>query len=151
MNIRTPLLVFSLLLATSSAFAKEQFATAKEAEAMVVKAVAALKVNKQKTIDEINQKAPQWVDRDLYAIVYDMSGKVIAHGANQKMVGKDMIDFKDVDGKLFIKERMELAKSKGTFWQDYKFTDPVTKKLLMKSTYCEKSGNLVVCAGIYKR
>ncbi len=151
MHIRTPLLVLSLLLATSSAFAKEPFATVKEAEAMVGKAVVALKVNKQKTLDEITAKDPKWTDRDLYVMVYNMSGTVLAHGANPKMVGKDMIDFKDVDGKLFIKERMELAKSKTKFSQDYKFTDPVTKKVLPKIAYCETVDGMVACAGVYKR
>ena len=50
-----------------------------------------------------------------------------------------------------MKERVELAKSKGKFWQDYKFTDPVTKKILPKSMYCEKLEETAVCAGIYKR
>ena len=57
----------------------------------------------------------------------------------------------DADGKEFIKERVALAKSKGKFWQDYKFTDPVTKKVLRKSAYCEKAGDNIVCAGVYKR
>ncbi|MCX7180421.1 MAG: histidine kinase, partial [Proteobacteria bacterium] len=49
-----------------------------------------------------------------------------------------------------VKERVELTKSKGKFWQDYKFTDPVTKKVLPKSTYCERAGETAVCVGIYK-
>jgi len=32
------------------------------------------------------------------------------------MIGKNMIDLKDADGKIFVKERMVLAKIKGTFW-----------------------------------
>jgi cytochrome c len=31
------------------------------------------------------------------------------------------------------------------------FSDPVTKKLLPKSMYCEKLSDTAVCAGIYKR
>jgi signal transduction histidine kinase len=134
-----------------SSFAKEQFATKKEAEAMVVKAVAALKSNRTKTLEEITAKDAKYVDRDLYAVVYDMTGKVLAHGANNKMVGKDLIELKDPDGKEFVKERVELAKSKGKFWQDYKFTDPETRKVLPKEAYCETSGNDIVCAGVYKR
>ena len=59
--------------------------------------------------------------------VYDMNGKVMAHGQNQKMIGKELIDMKDADGKEFVKERIEIAKTKGSGWQDYKFTDPLTK------------------------
>lgn len=131
--------------------AKEEFATKKEAEAMVVKTVADLKANRAKTLEEITAKNPRYVDRDLYAVVYDMAGKVLAHGANNKMVGKDLIDLKDPDGKEFVKERVGLAKSQGKFWQDYKFTDPVTRKLLPKEAYCEKVEDAIVCAGVYKR
>lgn len=151
MNIRTPILICSLILVATTVFAKEEFATAKEAEAMVNKAVASIKANKQKTLDEITAKDAKWVDRDLYAMVYDMNGKVVAHGANPKMVGKELIELKDADGKAFVKERVELAKSKGKFWQDYKFTDPLTRKLLAKTAYCDKEADLIVCAGVYKR
>lgn len=80
-----------------------------------------------------------------------MNGKCLAHGQNPKQVGKDLIDMADADGKEFVKERVALAKSKGKFWQDYQFTDPVTKKVLPKSAYCEKTGDVIVCAGVYKR
>jgi cytochrome c len=43
-----------------------------------------------------------------------------------------------------------MAKSKGTFWQDYKFTNPTTKKIEPKAMYCEKLDDAVVCGGIYK-
>ena len=135
----------------STVLAADEFATSKEAEAMVAKASAALTADKATTLKEITAKDKKWVDRDLYAVVYDMGGKCLAHGQNEKQVGKDLIDLADADGKEFVKERVALAKSKGKFWQDYKFTDPVSKKVLPKSAYCEKSGEVIVCAGVYKR
>lgn len=127
------------------------YANEKEAESMVSKVITSLKSNKQKTLDEITAKDAKWIDRDLYPVVYDLNGKALAHGQNPKQVGKDLIGLKDADGKEFVKERVELAKSKGKFWQDYKFTDPITKKILAKKMYCEKWEEEVVCAGIYKR
>jgi cytochrome c len=151
--MKTIFLLVSVLAAflSVSVSAKEQFATKKEAEAMVVKTAADLKSNRAKTLDEITAKDAKYVDRDLYAVVYDMTGKVLAHGANNKMVGKDLIELKDPDGKEFVKERVELAKSKGKFWQEYKFTDPETKKVLPKEAFCEKVDDAIVCAGVYKR
>jgi len=131
--------------------AKEGNATADEASAMVKKGVAFIKANgKEKGYAEISKKGGQFSDRDLYLVVYGLDGTVHAHGANEKMVGKNLIDFKDVDGKAFVKERVELGQSKGTFWQDYKFTNPVTKKIEPKTSYCEKLDDAVVCGGIYK-
>jgi cytochrome c len=141
----------SAALIPSALLAADNFATPKEAESMVVKVVKAVGTDRATTLKEITSKDKKWVDRDLYPVVYDMNGKCVAHGQNEKQVGKDLIDLTDADGKEFIKERVALAKSKGKFWQDYKFTDPLTKKVLPKSAYCEKAGDVIVCAGVYKR
>jgi len=135
----------------ASAFAKEGNATAAEAQAMVKKGVAFIKASgKDKGYAEISTKGGQFSDRDLYLTEYGLDGTVRAHGANEKMIGKNLIDLKDVDGKAFVKERVDLAASKGTFWQDYKFTNPVSKKIEPKSMYCEKLDDAIVCGGIYK-
>jgi len=126
-------------------------ATAAEATALVKKGVAFIKSNgKDKGYAEISNKQGAFIDRDLYLVVYGLDGVVRAHGANEKMVGKNLIELKDVDGKAFVKERVDLAQSKGTFWQDYKFTNPLTKKIEPKSAYCEKLEDTVVCGGVYK-
>ena len=135
----------------ASVAAAEDFATPKQAEEMVAMAVQAVNADKATAFKEITGKDKKWVNLDLYPVVYGMDGKCLAHGQNEKQVGKDLIELADADGKEFIKERVELAKSKGKFWQDYKFTDPVTKKVLPKSAYCEKTGEMIVCAGVYNR
>ena len=133
------------------AVAKDGNATADEATTMVKKGIAFIKSNgKDKGYAEISNKAGQFTDRDLYLVVYGLDGTVRAHGANEKMIGKNLIELKDVDGKPFVKERVELAQSKGTFWQDYKFTNPVSKKIEPKSMYCERLEDSAVCGGIYK-
>lgn len=128
-------------------------ATAAEATAMVKKGVAAVKAagaGADKIYKEVNSKDAKWVDRDLYLVVYGLDGTVRAHGANAKLVGENLIDMLDIDGKPYVKERVDMAKSKGTFWQDYKFTNPTTKKIEPKSMYCERQDDMAVCAGIYK-
>jgi signal transduction histidine kinase len=65
------------------------------------------------------------------------------------MIGKNLIDLKDIDGKAFVKERVELGKTKPSFWQEYKFTNPENKKIEPKIMYCERQAETVVCGGIY--
>jgi len=138
-------------LATFALVAHANNATPAEATAMVKKGVAFIKANgKEKGYAEVSNKTGSFVDRDLYLVVYGLDGVVRAHGANEKMVGKNLIELKDIDGKAFVKERVELAQAKGTFWQDYKFTNPVTKKIEPKRMYCEKLEDAVVCGGVYK-
>ena len=147
----TRTLIATLLGATALAAHASGNATAPEATAMVKKGVAFIKANgKEKGYAEISNKAGQFNDRDLYLTVYGMDGVVRAHGANEKMIGKNLIELKDVDGKAFVKERTELAATKPSFWQDYKFTNPVSKKIEPKSMYCERLDDAMVCGGIYK-
>ena len=135
----------------TSAQAADGGATPEQAVAMVKKGVAYIKANgKQKGYAEITSKAGQFRHEDLYLVVYGLDGVVHAHGANEKMVGRNLIELKDVDGKAFVKERVELGKSKPSFWQDYKFTNPENKKVEPKSMYCERLEETVVCGGIYK-
>jgi cytochrome c len=124
--------------------------TKPEAEAMVKKTVGFLKAQgRDKTYAEVNRKDGPFTDRDLYITIYGRDGVVMAHGANPKMIGKNLMEIKDVDGKAFVKERVELAKTKTSFWQEYKFTNPVSGKIEPKAMYCEPSGELIVCGGVY--
>ena len=141
----------ALVCLGSSAFAGDT-ATKDEAMKMVKEGVKFIKAQgADKGYAEISQKGGKFTDRDLYLVVYGLDGVVHAHGANEKMIGKNLIELKDVDGKAFVKERVELARSKGVFWQDYKFTNPVSKKIEPKSMYCEKLDEVAVCGGVYKQ
>jgi signal transduction histidine kinase len=141
--------VMSLLLVSGAVAADK--GTPAEAEALVKKAVAFIKANgKDKAFAAFTNKDPLFIDRDLYIFVYDITGKVMAHGQNPKMVGKDLSDLTDPDGKPFVKERIEIAKTKGSGWQDYKFTNPTNKKIEQKRAYVEKYQDLIVGSGAYK-
>jgi hypothetical protein len=132
--------------------AKQEFGNAPEAEAMVNRAVARIKgAGPVRAYADFTGRAPGFADRDLYVVVYGLDGRVLAHGQNPKMVGKDLLDLHDADGKAWIKERVELARTRDRFWQDYKFTDPVTRRVMPKSTCCERVESTAVCVGIYKR
>lgn len=143
----TALLVCNLSLADDAARA-----TKADAEAMVKKAVTFLKEKgKETAFKAFTAPSTDFTDRDVYVVAYDMSGVCLAHGQNSKQVGLSLIGLKDPDGKEFVKERVEFAKMKDNFWQDYKFTDPLTKKILPKESYCEKADDAIICAGIYKQ
>ena len=149
-----PLLV-SIIAAVAALSAPLAMASAgaskEEAVAMVKKGVAHIKSQgADKAYAAFTAKDPQFVDRDLYLVVYGLDGKVLAHGANPKQVGKDLLELTDIDGKYFVKERVAMVKSKPTgAWQEYKFTNPVSKKIEPKVMYCEKHGETAVCGGVY--
>ena len=125
-------------------------ATKAEAEAMVAKAVAYIKANgPEKAYNEITNGA-SFKDRELYVIVYDLTGKNLAHGANAKLVGKDLIGLKDPDGKLLNKILVDLAKDKGKGWsEEFKFRNPTTDSLQRRTVYVEKLGDTLVGCGVF--
>jgi signal transduction histidine kinase len=150
-NVLLRLAPLALALAMAPALCAAN-ASRDEAVAMVKKGVVYIKANgPEKGYAEISNKAGPFVDRDLYLVVYGLDGKCLAHGANPKQIGRDLIELTDVDGKYFVKERVALARSSPAgFWQDYKFTNPVSKKIEPKTVYCEKLGETAVCGGIYR-
>jgi cytochrome c len=148
----TVLLACAILFAGSiGASVAAERATKDEAVAMVKKAVAFIKQQgSEKAYAEISNKSGQFNDRDLYIVVYRLDGHVLAHGANEKLIGTDQIAAKDPDGKEFVKERVELAKKQDSFWQNYKFPDPLTKNVEPKEMYCERLSDTAVCGGVYR-
>ncbi|MGZ3577758.1 MAG: cache domain-containing protein [Syntrophales bacterium] len=138
------------LLAGMTTFALAR-GTAKEAKGMLDKAVAYYKANgKDKAFAAFDDQKGQFVKEDLYIYVLDPNGVVVSHGANAALIGKNLIDLKDSDGKKFVKAIIDDAKAKGKGTMDYKWTNPTSKKVEAKSVYFEKVGDLVVVCGFYK-
>jgi cytochrome c len=132
-------------------FVSGAVASQKEAKALVEKAAAIMKASgKDATLNEINLAKGQFDKGELYVFAYDMSGKIIAHPKNPKLIGKDLLNVPDPDGKLFRKEIVDVAKTKGTGWVDYRYTNPETKKIEAKTTYVYKAGDIILCCGTYK-
>ncbi|MYM39136.1 cache domain-containing protein [Duganella qianjiadongensis] len=149
--LRAAALGITLLAASTYSYAADK-GSPDEAMAMVKKAVSLIKSEgKEKAFAAISDPAnTTFHDRDMYIYVYDMNGVAVAHGNNPKMVGKRLIDLKDNEGKPMIKEMVDLAKTKGKGWVDFKWPNPVTKSVESKSGYIEKVDDVLVGSGIYK-
>jgi len=129
-----------------------EFGTEEEAKALVKKAIAYVKeVGKEKALAEFSNLKGKFIDRDLYIFVYDLNGTVLAHGQNPKLIGKNLYNVKDADGKEYVKERIELVKAKGSGWQEYKFMNPLTKKIERKRAYVELYQDMIIGCGAYPK
>jgi cytochrome c len=141
-----------VLAATPTPSAPEHGSEA-EAQEMVKKAVALIKSAGPESAYKAITEHPDgaFKDRDLYIFVYDFNGANLAHGANPKMVGKNLLELKDVDGRELIKEQIKLVKSAGAGWYGpYRFTNPVSNKIETKKSYCMRAvGDTYACAGAY--
>lgn len=118
---------------------------------LVKKAVQFYKENgAEKAFAEFNKPAGQFVEGDLYIFVYDLNGVNAVHGANPSLIGKNLIDMQDPDGKFIIKELIQIATTKGSGWFDYKYKNPKSGSIDWKSSYVEKLDNYFIGCGIYK-
>jgi cytochrome c len=135
------------LLLSSLAHAGDR-GTLEEAKAMSLRAADLLRQEgPDKAFPVFNDKAGEFHDRDLYVMVYDNTGLNVAHGANAALIGKQLIDLKDTDGKPLIRELVSVA-DQG--FLEYKWPNPITKKIEQKATYVVRVGDYLVGVGAYK-
>lgn len=152
------LLSFVVTLFSATAYAEEavpekkDYGSADEAIEMVEKAVQYIKERgRDVTFAKISDpEDKEFHYKDLYVFVYDMEGKNLAHGTKPVLVGRTLLNLKDMKGNYLIKDLILKAKTDGKGWVDYYWPNPVTRKTMEKSSYIHRIGNILVGVGIYK-
>jgi cytochrome c len=128
--------------------------TPAQAENIVKRAIVyAQKNGMDKLIQQTNQSNGVFhvgSGSDLYLLVIDKKGIARANGFRADIVGTNRLVVKDVDGKYYMRDLLEMAKTKNTGWVDYKFANPISGRIEQKSTYFEVYEDFAVCCGIYK-
>jgi signal transduction histidine kinase len=143
----------ALCLALTCAGAAANEPTEKDAITMAERGAALVKEKgKDEMMKRINAKDPQFVQGSLYVDMRDVkTGIVLAHPFNPSIVGKDLTDVPDANGKKYRREIIELAASKGKGWVDYQYKNPTTGKIEPKTTYILLVDGVVLEAGLYKK
>jgi len=128
--------------------------TAKDAEAFVKEAVAFVKANPREVfISEVNKPTGRFnfaTKKTLYISVYALDGVVLAHGAKLSNVGVSHMNYKDMNGKFFVKDRIDLAQKAGKGWVSYVEENPATHSRQNKTSYVELVNGMVISCGIYQ-
>jgi len=70
---------------------------------------------------ELQNKDGKFVWKDTYVFVMDFYGTHLTHPLRPELVGKNVMGFKDSNGKLVVKEFIEVAKTKGEGWVEYMY------------------------------
>src|SRR5438067_1785967 len=127
--------------------------TEKDAIAMAERGAAMVKAKgKDEVMKRITAKDPEFVQGSLYIDMRDVkTGIVLAHPYNPSIVGKDLTDVPDANGKKYRREIIELAAAKGKGWVDYQYKNPTTGKIEPKTTYILLVDGVVLEAGLYKK
>ena len=140
----------------ATAASAQQFGTADEAKAMLAKTVAAVKADKAKTLDLINEGKGGFLDRDLYPFCFNLSdGKSVSVASpnSKQTLGMDVRTIKDASGKLIGPELYAGGqKPEGQFTEvSYTFSKPgADPKPVPKESFVTKAGDLGCGVGYYK-
>lgn len=151
---RSVLTLASAMFATfvAGAAVAQDYASKDEAKALAEKAAAYVKANgKEQAAKAFMDPKGGFIDRDLYVVMIRLSdGERLAH-VNPKLVGKSLAGYQDVDGRDYGNEVLEVATTKGTGWVEYKIADPVTKKILPKTTYIIRVDDVALAVGVFSK
>ena len=152
MKLFSKLLAAVVAVALSVSVMAQDRGTKEEAKALTVAALAHIKkVGPEQAFKDFTSDKASWVKKDLYVVAQSAVGGVVAHATNEKLVGKNLIDVKDQNGKLFVRELIEVG-MKGEGWVDYDWVNPVSKKIEGKSSYVKRIPGYegVVLVGVYR-
>jgi cytochrome c len=144
--------LFATALVTLACSVPVNARTAQEAQSLAERAVAHIKeVGRERAFADFSRPDGGFVDGELYIFCQDISGVVVAHGGNPNIVGKNMSEVRDPDGRLPNVEINRLGLSQGHGWLEFRWPNPVTKRIELKAAYVIKVDDSTVCgSGYYK-
>lgn len=126
MNIFSRLVAGAALLGAACLASAE---TADAAKALLDSAVQEVKADGLEAMAKELNAGGAWNKGSLYVVLVGFDGAMLAHSANPKMAGKNMIEARDAGGKAFVQEAISLAKGTGNGAIDIRWANPQTKQI----------------------
>lgn len=146
------LVLTALALPGSAGMATAESLTQDDVIKFVDKAVAYVdEVGIDKAFAAFSDTKGPWVQGELYIFCHSLDGINKAHGGNPGLIGKNVMTFKDPDGVLVNVKILDMIKSEGKGWVNYKWPNSTTKKVEVKYVYAVKINDIYTCgSGYYK-
>lgn len=121
--------------------------TPEQAQAMAEAAAAYFQAEGAEAAFEAFNTGEQFHDRDLYVFAIDREGVMVAHGANQNLVGRNVLDMRDPNGVQLFHEFLAVEDAG---WVDYQWPHPQTGAVQDKTSYIINVGEYAIGVGAYK-
>lgn len=146
--MKKQLLMAALSAAMMSTWAwAGDFGTPAEAKAMLEKAVAAVKADKAKALDQFTKGEGGFKDRDLYPYCGGPDGNFTAH---PKLVGQSLKGLKDKAGQAFGADIYAKAVEGAIVEIPYMWPRPNETDPVQKVVYATKVADQICAVGYYK-
>ena len=125
--------------------------TRSDVEAFVEKAAAYVENHgKAAALKEFSDPNGPFRKGELYIYSEDFKGNELASGGQPGLVGQNILDVRDANGKYLVKELIRTAKTKGSGWVSYVWDDPQTSRQRDKLGYVIRVGtDWYVGSGMY--
>ena len=126
--------------------------TAEEAQALAERALAHIQdVGRDRAFADFDRRDGGFVDGELYIFCLDAGGTVVALGGNPKLVGHAITDVRGPDGRPLGVAIHDFGLTRGRGWLEYRWPNPMNKRVELKVVYVMKVDDHTVCgSGYYK-
>ena len=104
---------------------------------------------KETALAQIADCNGRFVLGERYIFALNLSGTMLAHPMEPELMGKNLVDLKDSEGKPFIRRIVDAAKTKGYGFTDYIWHSPESDDELHKTVFFERADGIVLCSGFY--
>jgi cytochrome c len=121
-----------------SASSEPQSEDAKQIMAFVDEAASLLQSKGTEAFKEFRKRDSKWLKGVTYVFVLNMDGVLLFDPIGPNFEGKSVIDSKDVNGKAYIQEMIEMAKTKRSAWMEIMRSEPGESKPSEKRSYFRK-------------
>jgi cytochrome c len=124
--------------------------TAAEAQALAERALAHIRdVGRDRAFADFNRRDGGFVDGELYVFCLNEAGVAVAHGGNPKLVGHAITDLHGPGGRPLGIEINDFGLTHGHGWLEYRWPNPINKRIELKAVYVLKVDDLTVCGSGY--
>ncbi|MFO1057590.1 MAG: cache domain-containing protein [Dongiaceae bacterium] len=128
---------------------RPEHGTPDEAKAMVEKAVKLFRAKgPRNAVAAIKKPGSGFRDRDLYLFVVDPDRLTVVH-PDETMIGTDLRNLKDADGKQFGRTMVKTATPTGV-WVDYRWRNPTSGAVENKSSWVVTIDDYILGCGVYR-
>ena len=103
--------------------------TPEQARALLDAAVAEAKTKGLDGAAKEFNAGGKWKQGQMYIVMANFDGLMLAHSANDKIPGKNMLEAKDAGGKEFVKATIAAVKTGGSGQIDIRWGNPNTKQI----------------------
>lgn len=149
---------FTLSLTLITLSAQPLFAESATKAEVLEKVQAAVKMAMEKggdvTYEQLNNPSGLFVWKDSYVFALTADQAIVtAHPVKPKLIGKNLLHVKDVNGVMLFAEFARIGKSdSGKGWVDYMWPKPGEKTPSSKHSYIEKvpGKNIIMGAGYFE-